>query len=98
MNWVAFHVTTRRVLRGEMEDFYREEGGARKSVERKKKKCYLGLRPLLLVVEGKGKYFTKQIASFSSLRRTDNFIGVDQKIPNCWLRLHFWGRWKLQLG
>ena len=79
-----------------MEDFYREEGGARKSVERKKRN--LGLRPLLLVVEGKGKYFTKQIASFSSVRRTDNFISVDQKIPNCWLRLHFWGRWKLHLG
>ena len=44
MNWVAFHVTTRRVLRGEMEDFYREEGGARKSVERKKKEVLFGAK------------------------------------------------------
>lgn len=41
--------------------------------------------------EGKSKHFTKQIASFSSVR-TDNVIGAGQKIPNCWLRSHFWGK------
>lgn len=57
MNRVAFRVTTRRVLRGEIyTDFYTEEGGARKLLaKKKKKKCYFGLRPLLLVVEGKGR-------------------------------------------
>ena len=56
MNRVAFHVTTRRVLRGEIyTGFYTEEGGARKLLAKKKKKCYFGLRPLLLVVEGKGR-------------------------------------------
>lgn len=37
MNRVAFHVTTRRVLRGEIyTDFYTEEGGARKLLAKKK--------------------------------------------------------------
>lgn len=99
MNRVAFHVTTRRVLRGEIyTDFYTEEDGARKLLAKKKKVLFWaktssfgGGR------EGKSKHFTKQIASFSSVR-TDNFIGAGQKIPNCWLRSHFWGRWKLQVG
>lgn len=96
MNRVAFHVTNRRVLRGEMEDFYREEGGARKLLATTKKVFFWAKTSSLGGGrEGKSKHFTKQIASFSSVRRTDNFIGADQKIPNCWLRLHFWGRWKL---
>lgn len=64
--------------RGEIyTDFYTEEGGAKEIIsKKKKKKCYFGLRPLLLVVEGKGKskHFTKQIASFSSVRMNASLV------------------------
>lgn len=98
VNWAAFHLTTRRALRGtvQMEGFFRWEGGAGKSLAKGGKKGLFWARTSSFWRKGTAGVFTMQIAS--SLRgwvyierthMTDHLISADQKIPSWLIKITF---------
>jgi len=79
-----------------MKSFYRKEGGARKSII-KEKDCS---RPGRYSLQGVGGSYHADDLIFlwgmETVCVADSFALIEKLLTD-WLRLHFWGRLKLQL-